>query len=175
MTGLQPSVTHCSTWSSWNLSLWPLASDILVSECPRLSVTCFNDFATLFLHKIGNSPFFLCEIWGCSSCLFWCFPHEPDDIFYEVEFWLLFHSLVSFFLTLRLYPLFWKFHPQGASIKHFPCVSHLSTVSCSMVQALGYILALLAHKTQAASIASVMYTVVTPMLNLLSTVLKTKT
>ena len=130
--------------------MWPPASDILVSECPRLSVTWLNDFVTLFLHKIKNSPyFFVCVIfmrWFSFLVLtlylmtWWCI--------LQVDFWLLFHSLLSFSLTVRLYLPFWKFHPWETSINPFPHVCLTSQLSsCSMVQAMGCTLALLAHKT----------------------------
>ena len=154
--------------------LWLPDSDILVSEFSRLSVTWFHDFVTLCLHKIGNSPFFLANFMGWFSLfvltlylmIWWCI--------LQVEFWLLYPGIL--FCYSKIVSSILKISSMRGKYKAFStCVSHLSTVSLFYGTSHGvYVSSADTQNSEATAIASVMYTVVIPMLNPFIYILKNK-
>ena len=141
MTGMWPSVTLCTTWSSWNpgsvvfwfchLTLWDFPVFLVQRNTFHFLYFLLQSLMVVQLSFCTNNeiPHFFCETSQLSylpfltppSVTWWCILQEC---------WLVvFPSRVFFTLTLRQSPLYVESHQLRGSIKHFPPVHLTSQLS----------------------------------------------
>ena len=167
MTGLWPSVSHCTTWSSWTPSSvasysWdPKVLSVLDSLLHDLLILRLSFCADLeILH-------FFCELkqviqLACSDTFL------NDLMIYLTSGFLGVVPLTGIFSSYsRIVTSILRISSVRGKYKAFStCGSHLSVVSLFYATGLGvHLSSAAAQNSRASAIASVMYTVVTPMLN----------